>query len=583
MTDGIGKARNRSELGQALHACSGYFVAAGLFSAAINILYLASPLYMLQVYDRVLSSSSVPTLLMLTLALVIALLAMAMLDNIRARILIRVGIRLDRLLARRVMSAMVREANSLQGSARGQPLRDFDSFRQFITGSGVYTLFDAPWAPIFILVIALLHPVLGLCALVFAAVLLCLAVLNEYRVRAPLLEGGEAAARNYAFTEASLRNSHVIEGMGMIGGLLDRWSRDRNRSLAAQAIASDRGAAVSSTIRFFRITMQSLMLGVAAFLVMDRVVTPGIMFASVILLARALMPIEQAVGSWRQLVSARAAYRRVALLLQNNPPAPASVVLPPPKGRLLAQAVTFHVPGILSPVLQDLNFAVEPGEALGVIGPSGAGKSTLARLIVGIHAPSRGTLRLDGANVATWERGDFGRHVGYLPQEIELFADSVAANIARLGIGNDKDIVEAAITAGAHEIILGLPRGYETQIGEGGVNLSGGHRQRIGLARALYGNPSLVVLDEPSSNLDLEGEIALGNCLARLKEMGRTVVIISHRPATLNTVDKILLLQNGAIRMFGPRREVLAKLAPPAAVPSIAPVSREAAGRSARP
>jgi ATP-binding cassette subfamily C protein len=574
MTEAMSRGRRPRELRQAIKACGGYFTSAGLFSAAINILYLASPLYMLQVYDRVLSSSSIPTLLMLTLALIIALLTMAVLDNIRARVLIRAGIRLDRLLANRVVAAMVRQANALQGSGRGQALRDLDSFRQFVTGSSVYALFDSPWAPVFILAVGLLDPILGFVALVFATILLALAVVNEHLVRGPLAESGEAASRNYAFTEASLRNSHVIEGMGMIGGLLERWSRDRNRMLATQALASDRGAAVSSAIRFCRITMQSLMLGAAAFLVIDRVVTPGVMFASMILLGRTLMPIEQAVGSWRQLVSARAAYRRVGALLEAQPPDPAAIALPRPKGRLQAQGVTFHLPGIVTPVLHDLSFVLEPGECLGIIGPSGAGKSTLARLIVGIHAPSRGAVRLDGANVATWDRADFGRHVGYLPQEIELFADTVAANISRFGSGNDQEIIDAAIAAGVHQMILGLPRGYETQIGEGGVNLSGGHRQRIGLARALYRGPSLVVLDEPSSNLDMEGEHALASCLVALKEAGRTVIIISHRHATLNTVDKILLLHNGMSRMFGPRREVLAKLGQPVAVPSIAPAER---------
>jgi PrtD family type I secretion system ABC transporter len=375
--------------------------------------------------------------------------------------------------------------------------------------------------------------------------------------------------------------------MGMIGGLLARWSRDRHRFLASQAKASDRGAALASIIRFLRLAMQSLMLGIGAYLVIDRVVTPGVMFASTILLARALMPIEQAVASWRQLVSARSAYRRVAGLLDANPPPAKTLALPRPQGRLQAQSVTFHLARGSPPVLQDVSLSLEPGEALGIIGPNGAGKSTFARLIVGIYAPSAGVVRLDGADVAAWERADFGRHVGYLPQEIELFADSVAANIARFAANCDDAVIAAATQAGVHEMILALPQGYDTQIGDGGANLSGGHRQRIALARALYGDPSLVVLDEPSSNLDMEGEVALANCLARLKETGRTVVIVSHRQATLNAVDKILLLQGGGARMFGPRKEVLAKLGQPVAVPSIASgerggqeMARQAKGRS---
>ena len=560
-----------NEMRWALGSCGSYFGAVGLFSAAINFLYLASPLYMLQVYDRVVSSGSVPTLLMLTVALLIALGTMAALDGLRARILIRAGLRLDRLLSSRVIAALVRQANVIPGAGRGQALRDFDSFRQFITGGSIYALCDAPWAPIYIAVIALLHPLLGLLAFGCALILLALALVNEWLVSATLVEAGAAGSRSYAFAETSLRNSHVIEAMGMLGGLVERWRGDRNWMLVAQAKASDRGAALSSAIRFLRLSMQSVMLGAGAFLVIERDVTSGVMFAGMILLARALMPIEQAVGTWRQLVGARAAYRRVEELLQANPPPPATIALPRPKGALTAQAVTLFLPGLARPILRDINFAITPGETLGIIGPSGAGKSTLARLITGIHPPSGGVVRLDGANVAQWDREDFGRHVGYLPQEIELFSDTVAANIARFRSGTDEDIVRAALRADVHEIILALPQGYETQIGEGGVNLSGGHRQRIALARALYGDPALVVLDEPNSNLDMEGDVALARCLGKLKEEGHTVVIISHRHVTLGMVDKILVLHGGVVAIFGPARDVMAKLGvKPVAVPSSA-------------
>jgi len=568
---GMTNARKFSELRQALGACRGYFWSVGLFSAAINVLYLASPLYMLQVYDRVVSSGSVPTLLMLTVALLIALSAMAALDWVRARILIRAGLRFDRLLSSRVMAAVVKQANATPGTSRSQALRDFDTFRQFITGNALYALCDAPWAPIYIVVITLLHPLLGALALGCALILLVLALVNERLISTSLVEAGEAGSRSYAFAETSLRNSHVIEAMGMLGGLVERWRRDRNFMLIAQAKASDRGAALQSLIRFLRLSMQSLMLGAGAYLVIDRLATSGIMFAGMILLARALMPIEQSVGTWRQFVSACTAYRRVGALLQANPPPPATIKLPRPKGGLAVQGASFYLPGLTRPLLNQINCAIEPGETLGIIGPSGAGKSTLARLIVGIHAPSAGVVRLDGANVAQWDRADFGRHVGYLPQEIELFSDTVAANISRFQSGNDEDIVKAAIAAGVHEIILALPRGYETQIGEGGVNLSGGHRQRIALARALYGSPSLVVLDEPSSNLDMDGDVALADCLEKLKEDGRTVVVISHRHVSLNTVDKILCLNGGAMAMFGPRNDVMAKLGvKPVAVPAFA-------------
>jgi PrtD family type I secretion system ABC transporter len=576
--------KTHGELRQALGACRGYFWSVGLFSAAINVLYLASPLYMLQVYDRVVLSGSLPTLLMLTLALFVALGAMAALDGVRARILIRAGLRLDRLLSGRVMAALVKRANASSGAGQTQALRDFDSFRQFITSGSVYTLCDAPWAPLYISVIALLHPVLGLLALGCAVTLLALALINERLVAGILAEAGATGSRSYAFAETSLRNSHVIEAMGMLGGLVERWRRDRNGMLIAQARASDRGAALASVIRFLRLAMQSLMLGAGAYLVIERDVTSGVMFAGMILLARALMPIEQAVGTWRQFVGARAAYRRVEALLDANPPLPATIILPRPKGALAAHGATLYLPGLARPVLRDINFAIGPGETLGIIGPSGAGKSTLARLITGIHAPSSGVIRLDGANVAQWDRTDFGRHVGYLPQEIELFSDTIAANIARFRSGADEDIVRAALGADVHEMILALPQGYETQIGDGGVNLSGGHRQRIALARALYGDPSLVVLDEPSSNLDMEGDVALARCLGKLKEEGRTVVIISHRHVNLGTVDKILVLHGGAVVMFGPGREVMAKLGvKPVSVPSTAGNSPATAPPAAAP
>jgi ATP-binding cassette, subfamily C, bacterial len=409
---------------------------------------------------------------------------------------------------------------------------------------------------------------LGVLGLAFALILMALALLNEWMTGRLLAESGEAATRNYAFTEAALRNSHVIEAMGMLDALLGRWKHDRYAMLGAQAKASDRAALLLATIRFLRLLMQSLILGAGAYLVIQRDATGGVMFAAMFLLGRALQPVDQAVAGWRQLVGARTAYRRLERLLAAFPAPPASLALPRPKGRLTAQGAGLVLPGMSRPVLRDISFDLEPGEALGIIGPSGAGKSSLARLIVGLQAPAAGVIRLDGANVATWNRGELGRHVGYLPQEIELFADTVAANIARFGQSEDDKVVAAAMLAGAHELILELPRGYDTIVEESGANLSGGHRQRIGLARALYGDPALIVLDEPSSNLDLEGDIALANCLAQLKQMGRTVIIISHRPATLNLVDKILVLQAGAARLFGPRAEVMAKLGQPAMVPS---------------
>ena len=557
------------ELRRVLEGCRGYFVTAVAFSLAINLLYLAAPLYMLQVYDRVISSGSQVTLLMLTIALLIAFIALAGLDTVRARVLTRASIRLDRLVAGRVMSAVIDRASSL-GGARSQLLRDFDVFRQFVTGPGIHAVFDLPWAPIYILVIFALHPWLGAFALSSAVVLVAMALINEWLVRPPLTESSEAATRNYAFTEMSLRNWEVVQAMGMIGGLLQRWGRDRNRMLERQVIASDRAATMQSIIKLLRLSMQSVILALGAYLVIERSTTVGAMFAASILLGRALQPVEQLVGSWRNLVAAGAAYKRLQDLLAMVPLRDPNLALPRPTGRLSVEGLSYAPPGSNKSTLRGVTFRIEAGEVLGVIGPSGAGKSTLARQLVGVMGPSVGAVRLDGADVSTWPRDQLGQHLGYLPQDIELFADSVAANISRFQQDDDAKVIDAARLAGVHEMILRLPQGYETQVGEGGAVLSGGYRQRIGLARAVYGSPSLVVLDEPSSNLDSEGDAALAECITQLKQVGVTVVIISHRPATLGVVDKILLIRDGAAELFGTRAEVLGKLTRPAAVAAVA-------------
>jgi ATP-binding cassette subfamily C protein len=553
------------ELRRVIDACRPYFVTALLFSLAINLLYLASPLYMLQVYDRVVSSGSELTLVMLTLVLLVALAALAALDSVRARVLTRASIRMDNLLAGRIVAATV-ESSARVGGLRSQPLRDFDTFRQFITGSGIHALFDLPWAPIYIGIIFLLHPLLGAFALGCSIILVIMALLNDYLVRAPLSEANDAATRNYNFTDMSMRNSEVVQAMGMMSGLLQRWGRDRNRVLERQTLASDRAATISSGIRFLRLVMQSLILGLGAYLVIERVTTAGSMFAASILLGRALQPVEQIVGSWRGLTSARGAYRRVRDLLSANPLRDAALSLPRPAGRLSVEGLSYVAPGTNRPILRNVSFRIEPGEVLGIIGPSGAGKSTLVRHIVGNLYPSAGAVRLDGADVAPWPRESLGRYLGYLPQDIELFADTIAANIGRFRIERDEDVIEAAQRAGVHDMVLRLPAGYETQVGDTGGVLSGGYRQRIGLARAVYGRPSLVVLDEPSSNLDSDGDTALLDCIAELKRSGTTVVMVSHRPNTLAAVDKLLVLRDGTAELFGPRDEVIARLKRPSTV-----------------
>ena len=555
--------RKAGELGQTVQSCRSYFVTAATFSLAINLLYLSAPIYMLQLYDRVISSSSEVTLVMLTIALVVALIALSGLDLMRARVLARASLRLDRLLAGRVMMAIIERARNT-GGAHSQPLRDFDNFRQFITGLGIHAVFDLPWAPVYILVIFLLSPLLGFFALGSAVLLVALALVNEWRVRRPLAEASEAATRTYNFTEMSMRNSEVVQAMGMTEGLLRRWARDRARMLERQVIASDRAATITALIRFLRLSVQSIILGLGAYLVIERKATVGSMFAASFLLARALQPVEQIVGSWRNLLSARNAYARVRDLLDAAPLQAAHLEMPRPSGHLAVEGLTYIPAPGARPLLRNISFRIEAGEVLGIIGPSGAGKSTLCRHIVGVLRPSAGTVRIDGVELAHYSPLALGSNLGYLPQDVELFADTVAANIGRFVFSESGAIVAAAQLAGAHEMILRLADGYETQVGDGGMALSGGYRQRIGLARTVFGSPSVVVLDEPSSNLDGEGDAALAECIKRLKNNCVTVIIVSHRPMSLAVADKILLLREGTVEAFGPRSEVLARLAPPA-------------------
>ena len=564
-------SKTSSELSTLLRPVVPYLGTAGVFSLAINLLYLAGPLYMLQVYDRVVPSSSETTLVMLTLALLMAYLALAGLDAMRARVLTRASVKLDRKIATAVMTASIDQP---LGGARSQSLRDFDSFRQFVSGAGIHALFDLPWAPVYIAVIFMLHWSLGAFALGCGVLLVLMALLNEWLVGRQLGGANAAAARNYAFTEMSLRNTEAIRAMGMTASLLRRWGTDRDQMLGRQVVASDRAGAIQSVIKFLRLSMQSVILGLGAYLVIEHTVTAGAMFAASLLLGRALQPVEQVVGAWRGIVAVRGAFRRLHQLFSAIASQGPELALPKPTGKLSVEGVSYVAPGSPRPLLRNVSFEIGAGEILGIIGPSGAGKSTLARHLVGVLSPTAGAVRLDGADVAAWSRNGLGSHVGYLPQDIELFADTVACNINRFQPGDDPAVLEAARMAGVHELILRLSNGYNTAVGEGGAVLSGGIRQRLGLARAVYASPSLVLLDEPSSNLDADGDVALADCLIELKKKGVTVVLISHRPASIVTADKLLLLKDGAVELFGPRLDVLAKLAP-------RPVNRPAHVRSA--
>ena len=564
-------ARDRDDLKTALRGCLPYFGAAALFSCGINLLYLASPIYMLQVYDRVMSSGNHYTLVMLTVALLLALATMAALDMVRARVLVRCGVGFDAQLSLRLMTALIDRGVATGSAKHAQLLRDLDQFRQFLTGPALHAIFDLPWMPIYVGVLCLLHPILGLVALAGAVLLLGLAMLNEMITGRPLRRANDAAVRAYGFTDAALRNAEVIQAMGMQGGLLAGWSADRREMLLAQAIASERNATMTAFIKFLRLFLQSLILGVGAWLAIERAVTPGVIFAGSLLMGRALSPIEQVVGAWKSFVTARQSYRRVRALLDAEPARGFGMQLPRPQGRLSVERLVYAPPGADRPLIKGISFELPAGQGLGLIGPSAAGKSTLARLLVGAWKPQVGAVRLDGADVYSWNRADFGRHVGYLPQDIELFAGTVRDNICRFQEASPADIVEAAQKAGIHEMILRLPNGYETEIGEGGAALSGGQRQRIALARALFGSPRLLVLDEPNANLDAEGEVALGQTLADLKAAGTTIVVIAHRPAVLNAVDKVLVLRDGQIEAFGPRADIVGKLTGPQVVRPMAP------------
>ena len=537
-------------------------VYAGLFSLAINLLLLAPPLYMLQVFDRVLSSRSGETLLVLSAVTVGALVLMALLDALRSRLLGTAAVALDRRLGPALLDGLVARAARLGGAAYVSGLRDVSTLRAFFNGQGLLALFDAPWLPLFLALVFLFHPLLGWVASAGALVMLALACLNERLTRRPL-EGAQAAARQAArFIDGSLRNAEVVSALGMLPAVTRRWSRLNDGALLAQLRAGNTGGSLGGATKLVRQLVQTAMLAVGAWLVIGQDVTPGVMVAATIILGRALAPIETLVAGWRSLVEARAAWQSLKQLLADIK-VDSSIELPVPTGAIEAERVTYAFPGAERPVLRGVSFSMQAGESLGVIGPSAAGKSTLLRLALGIWQPAAGNMRLDGADAAAWPRERLGAHVGYLPQDVELFAGTVAENIARLAEPDPAAVVRAAQRAHVHDLILRLPKGYDTEVGEGGQALSAGQRQRVALARALYGNPRLVVLDEPNANLDHQGDEALLRALQGLKEAGVTVLIVAHRPSLLRGVDKLLMLREGAVEMFGPREAVMARLTRP--------------------
>ncbi|QAA94901.1 type I secretion system permease/ATPase [Pollutimonas thiosulfatoxidans] len=569
------KPSRRTELNEALHGFRKTFYCLAAFSCVINVLALTPALYMLQVYDRVLASANETTLQMLTLLVLGLFLLSGFLEFSRSSVLIRVGNRFDMMLNTRVFTAAFERSLIGAGGSPSQAVQDLGNLRQFLAGNALFAFFDAPWTPIYIAVTYMVHPMLGYLTLGGSLILFVLAYITNASTQKPLADANRASIAAGLFANNHLRNAEVIESMGMLPGLQSRWFGQHKRVLSLQTLASDRSARINSFTRFVRISLQSLSLGAGAMLVIEGTITAGMMIACSILMGKALGPVEAVIGSWKQLLSARVAYQRLDEMLKAAPARGDSTSLPAPTGRLELDNVFATAPGGQDLILKGLGFSVDAGEVVGVIGPSASGKSTLARLLVGVWQANRGHVRLDGADVFRWNKDQLGPCLGYLPQDIELFEGTVAENIARFGAGVDADIVLAAQRAGVHDMILRLPKGYDTRLGANGASLSGGQKQRVALARAIYGDPALVVLDEPNSNLDDSGETALVQAVNDLKRRAATVIVVTHRMNVLKAVDKLLVMRDGAMAMYGPREEVLNALrqqqAPSAAANAPAP------------
>jgi ATP-binding cassette, subfamily C, bacterial EexD len=559
-------AKPPKELLEAMQAVKQHFIYAGAFSAAINILQLAPILYMMQVYDRVIGSASYSTLAMLTILIAFLLLANGAFEWVRSYLLVFASNKIETSLRDRVFNATFKIAlMSPTGKSNAQAINDLTGLRQFLTGNGVFAFFDVPWFPIYLAVMFMFHYAYGLMTIFAVIVMATLAYFTDAVTTSRLKEANTEMAKANTHLVHSLRNAEVIEAMGMTRSIRDRQQEFSAEVLRQQTDASKMAGFLSSASKTFRQLVQSLILGLGAYLALNHEVSSGAMVAGSLLLGRALAPIDLLVATWKGFSQARAQYERLCNLLEQMPADPDRMKLPAPVGQLTVEQLYVTPPGAKTTVLRGLNFQLAAGEALGVIGPSASGKSTLARAILGIWPAVAGKVRLDGADISTWDRTDLGPHVGYLPQDIELFDGTIADNICRFGERDADKIVAAAQMAGVHELILHQPDGYDTIIGGAGGVLSGGQRQRVGLARAIYGSPKLMVLDEPNSNLDDQGERELVLAIQRIKENGCTVIIISHRTMVLSIVDKVLVLKEGAMLGFGPRDQVLSQLAQPAA------------------
>lgn len=562
------RARESTKVGpveRAIRRCSSIFVGVGLFTAIINLLALTGSIYMLQVYDRVIPSRNVPTLVGLSILMAGLYLANGLLDYFRVRVLSRVGVRIDRELRDKVYSAVQLMPLRARQNADGlQPVRDLDQIRSFLSGLGPTAFFDVPWIPLYLGIIFLLHPMLGLFATAGALILICLTLLTDVKTSGPSRDAAISGSQRIALGEATRRNAEVIRAMGLGPHMQTRWNQINDRHLAEQIKAADAATGIGTLSKVLRLMLQSGILGLGAYLVIHNQITAGGIIAASIIMSRALAPVEAAIAHWRSFVSARQSRLRLIQLFRAIEMEEQEMVeLPVPKKTLQVQGLAVSAPGDTKPIIHGVNFAMNAGEALGVIGPSASGKSTLARALVGVWQPARlgGVVRLDGAALDQWTPESLGQHIGYLPQSIELFSGTVAENIGRFNPeATSEAIVAAAKDAGVHDMIVHLPKGYQTEIGEGGSGLSAGQRQRVALARALYGKPFLVVLDEPNSNLDAQGDAALTEAIVSVRKRGGIAVVIAHRPSALAGVDKVLAMSNGQVQAFGPKEEVLRRI-----------------------
>jgi PrtD family type I secretion system ABC transporter len=533
------------------------FIATMVFSFFLNLLMFVGPLYMLQIYDRVLSSRNETTLVMLTVIAMVLLISFGILDYIRSKLLIRAGAQFDEVLAKPVFHRVVKQQIAAPGSSGHVALSDVDKVREFLTGNGIISFFDAPWVPLFLALCFAFHPWLGIVATSGAVIIFILALMNEFGTRKLLQEAGQSGQGAQHFASTTMQNAEVIRAMGMEAPLAKRWQSQHDRMLADLAVASGRASMVVSSSKFVRMSLQVFILGVGAYLALMQQITPGIMIAASIVMGRALAPVEQSVGQWKQFVAARQSHRRLKTLFESIEDDKDRTELPAPTGKIVVDRLLAFRPGTRDALLKNVSFDIAPGEVLALIGPSGSGKSTLVRHLVGALHPASGTVRLDGTEIGHWDVAQLGKYIGYLPQDVQLFAGTVVENISRFQENaDDSDTVAAARLAGAHEMIQNLPDGYETNLGVSGGSLSGGQRQRVGLARAVFGSPKLVVLDEPNAHLDSVGEKALLSCIEALKESGATVVLVTHKANLLAVSDKTLMLVDGAVEKFGPTASV---------------------------